>query len=182
MSLSEELSTSAPVGAVLVDAAHGAVRLVLTISPNDPRPGRRFILTLHWNCTEPLEVAITLRSRPDHPALPRGEWAVLRDLLRAGLVAPTGDGDVRLRPAALERSTPVSGGLDVGLWDRHDAAASDRADFVHLELHRVPRRWGVALPAATLASFVTETDRYVPAGAEDSTQLQDALIAQLRRD
>jgi len=60
--------------------------------------GRITMLRLAWRRDDPLAVVLLLTAEPDHPALPRGRWVVLRDFLRYGLEEPTGDGDVRLRP------------------------------------------------------------------------------------
>src|SRR5688500_14936617 len=60
--------------------------------------GRRTVLRLVWSLDDPLALRLELTAEPDHPALPRGEWVVLRDFLRYGLDQPTGDGEVRIRP------------------------------------------------------------------------------------
>src|SRR4051794_41712521 len=62
--------------------------------------GHLTVLGMVWDRQDPLAVRLTLSAQPDHPALPRGEWAVLRELLRYGIEEPTGDGDgdVRIRP------------------------------------------------------------------------------------
>ena len=49
----------------------------------------------------------TLTSTPDHPALPRGRWVVLRDFLRYGLEEPTGDGEVRISPDVEEGTVSI---------------------------------------------------------------------------
>src|ERR1700710_3237888 len=62
------------------------------------RQSRQTVLRLTWDSADPLAVRLTLTSTPDHPALPRGHWIVLRDFLRYGLEEPTGDGAVRISP------------------------------------------------------------------------------------
>lgn len=116
--------------------------------------GRRIVLRLSWSATDPLAVVLILTAQPDHPALPRGRWVVLRDFLRYGLDEPTGDGDVRIRP---------------------DGAR------VWLELVRGVRPACVAIPQARLRSFLNQTERLVPAGEERSDLAIDALIERLLR-
>lgn len=55
-------------------------------------------LRLCWSERDPLTIDLALRASPPHPALPSGDWAILRDFLHYGLDAPTGDGAVRVRP------------------------------------------------------------------------------------
>ena len=64
-------------------------------------PGRHTELTLSWSPDDALAVQLDLTALPEHPALPRGRWVVLRDFLRYGLEEPTGDGAVRIRPDAV---------------------------------------------------------------------------------
>jgi hypothetical protein len=75
-------------------------------SPTVPprRPGERItVLTLSWRLEDPMAVHLIVRSTPDHPALPRGSWVVLRDFLRYGL------GDrVQLRLARAGRPAWIS--------------------------------------------------------------------------
>ena len=74
-----------------------AVPSIFSVSPTPRRPGERItVLTLNWRKSDPMAVYLTVRSTPDHPALPRGRWVVLRDYLRYGLEEPTGDGAVRV--------------------------------------------------------------------------------------
>ena len=115
--------------------------------------GHLTILGMLWNAGEPLAVVLTLSAQPDHPALPRGEWAVLRDFLRYGVEEPTGDGDVRIRPGDEGR--------------------------VVLELVTGSRRYTVNVPANVVCDFLDETETVVPAGGEASDEVMDALIARL---
>ena len=116
--------------------------------------GRRTVLTLTWRADDPLAVELVLTAQPDHPALPRGQWVVLRDFLSYGLEEPTGDGQVRLRPdAARDR-----------LW---------------LELARRGRAACVSVPAATVRDFLARTEHAVPCGSERSDDAIDALLTRL---
>ena len=116
--------------------------------------GRITVLTLLWRPEDPLAVELLLTAQPDHPALPRGRWVVLRDFLRYGLDEATGDGDVRLRPDA-ER------------------------DRVQLELARPGRVACVSVPRPTALDFLERTEAQVPSGSERSDEVIDALLARL---
>lgn len=116
--------------------------------------GHLTVLGLFWSAEDPLAVRITLSAQPDHPALPRGEWAVLRDFLRYGVEEPTGDGAVRIRPAGSGR--------------------------VLLELEAAaPRRYAVHIGADVLVEFLDETEAIVATGSEADDDMLDALIARL---
>lgn len=115
--------------------------------------GHLTLLGLTWTKDDPLAVILTLSAQPDHPALPRGEWAVLRDFLRYGLEEPTGDGAVRLRPAGDGR--------------------------VLLELIGDNKTYVVHAPATMIGDFLDETEAIVPHGEEAGDEVIDALIARL---
>ncbi|HWH28934.1 MAG TPA: SsgA family sporulation/cell division regulator [Mycobacteriales bacterium] len=116
--------------------------------------GRRTVLQLSWTPADPLAVVLTLTALPDHPALPRGSWVVLRDFLRYGLEEPTGDGVVRIRP-------------------------DEDGDCVVLALARAGRPASVALPREAVRAFLDRTERVVATGAEASDVAIDALLARL---
>ena len=118
--------------------------------------GHMTVLGLSWSRQDPLAVHVTLAAEPDHPALPRGEWDVLRDFLRYGVEEPTGDGAVRIRPGP--------------------------PGHVALELEARGRRYTVHLPAAVVSEFLDDTERIVPTGAEADEAVLDALIARLIGD
>jgi hypothetical protein len=118
---------------------------------------RKTTLRLSWSRHDPLAVALRLYASPDHPALPRGHWSVLRDFLRYGLDEPTGDGDVRIVP-------------DNG---QHK---------VWLELSFDGRRTAVSLPTSTMSDFLDATECIVPSGEETSEVVMDALIRRLLQD
>lgn len=119
--------------------------------------GRRTVLLLSWHRDDALAVELTLSAQPDHPALPRGEWVVLRDFLRYALEEPTGDGAVRMWPDAIR-------------------------DRVWLELERYGRPACVSLPRPRVAAFLALTEQQVAAGFERSDQAVDDLLQRLRQD
>ena len=116
--------------------------------------GRRTVLSLVWSPADPLAVQLLLTAQPDHPALPRGEWVVLRDFLRYGLDEPTGDGEVRIRP-------------------------DDVRDSLWFELARPGRAACVSIPRAVAEDFLDRTEAAVPCGEERSEAAIDALLARL---
>ena len=116
--------------------------------------GRLTVLRLSWRPSDPLAVELLLTAQPDHPALPRGQWVVLRDFLRYALEEPTGDGAVRLRPdVALDR-----------LW---------------FELARPGRAACVSVARPLIRAFLAQTEQAVPSGAERSDRVMDELIERL---
>jgi Streptomyces sporulation and cell division protein, SsgA len=85
------------------------------------------------------------------------EWLLSRDLMRAGMTGPVGEGDVRLWPAR--------GGLDV----------------VFLQLRAPSGEALFELSAAVVGDFLRETELLVPVGAESSAlEVDDELSALLR--
>ena len=116
--------------------------------------GRLTVLRLAWHRDDPLAVRLLLSAQPDHPALPRGSWVVLRDFLRYGVEEPTGDGDVRIRPDALN-------------------------DRVWLELERYGRPACVSAPRGLVEAFLDATEQQVPCGDERSDEALDALLTRL---
>jgi hypothetical protein len=119
-------------------------------------PNRTTMLRLAWSRHDPLAVRLLMTAEPDHPALPRGQWAVLRDFLRYGCDHPTGDGLVRIRPAL--------GGREVLL----ELVDGTRTSPVHLPIEMVHR-------------FLDETEKICPAGEERHDVAVDALIERLLR-
>lgn len=116
--------------------------------------GRLTVLRLSWRQSDPLAVELVLMGQPDHPALPRGHWIVLRDFLSYGLEEPTGDGEVRIRPDELR-------------------------DRVWFELARPGRAACVSIPRQVARTFLERTEQVVPAGGEASEQAIDALLSHL---
>ena len=100
-----------------------------------------------------------LRTSPhDDPDEDGGvEWLLSRELLRTGLTAPIGDGDVRLWPAR--------GGLDV----------------VFLQLRAPSGEALFELSGAVVGDFLRETEQLVPVGTEsEALRVDDELSALLR--
>ncbi len=118
--------------------------------------GRLTVLRLAWSREDPLAVAVVLTAQPDHPALPRGSWVVLRDFLRYGLEEPTGDGAVRILP-------------------------DNARDRVWFELARPGRAACVSVPRPVVREFLDRTEQQVPAGAEAGEAAVDALLTRLLR-
>ena len=101
-----------------------------------------------------MAVHLTVRSSPDHPALPRGSWVVLRDFLRYGLEEPTGDGAVRIQPDTL-------------------------AQRVQLRLARTGKPAWISAPCGVVRGFLDQTDGLDPTGEQRSAQAIDAVIDRL---
>ena len=119
------------------------------------RAGERLtVLTLSWQISDPLAVHLIVRSSPDHPALPRGSWVVLRDFLRYGLEEPTGDGSVRISPDL------------TGLR-------------VQLRLARAGRPAWINAPTSVVRSFLDQTDEFDPSGESRSAAALDDVISAL---
>ncbi|HEX4655424.1 MAG TPA: SsgA family sporulation/cell division regulator [Mycobacteriales bacterium] len=115
--------------------------------------GHMTVLGLAWRRDDPLAVVLTLAAQPDHPSLPRGEWAVLRDFLRYGVEEPTGDGAVRIRPGGDGQ--------------------------VVLELLGEVKPYVLHVPADVVCKFLDATEAIVPTGAEADDAAIDALIGRL---
>jgi hypothetical protein len=143
-----------PPTAVTVHPESGTVHGVAVVRGDGAGRGRRVLLRFVWRPADPLAVSIDVEARPDHPALPRGTWIVLRDFLRYGLMAPTGDGDVQIHPG-------------------------EEASTVWLTLARRTRPCRLAVPAAMLSAFLDRTEEAVPCGEERSDREVDDLIAAL---
>ena len=119
-------------------------------------PNRTTVLRLAWSRRDPLAVRLLLTAQPDHPALPRGTWLVLRDFLRYGCNHSTGDGLVRIEPSA-DRKTVVLKLVDGG-----------RASVVKVPMDVVER-------------FLDASEQLCPSGEERNDEAIDALIDRLLR-
>lgn len=119
-------------------------------------PNRTTMLRLAWSRRDPLAVRLLLTAEPDHPALPRGQWMVLRDFLRYGCDHATGDGLVRMRPDRLGRR-------------------------LVLELVDGKRAAKVGIPFDVVQRFLDATEEICPAGEERHDSAIDALIERLLR-
>ena len=146
----------APHDAPVVGAAGDVTLDVVIDDAGHSGRGRLTVLSFSWCPADPLAVGLVLSAQPDHPALPRGSWVVLRDFLRYGLDEPTGDGSVRIRPD--------------GLRDR-----------VWLELERYGRPACVSVSRALVEAFLTRTEERVPCGGERSETALDDLLERLLR-
>jgi hypothetical protein len=121
------------------------------------RPGCHTVLALRWLMSDPLAVELTLTARPEHPALARGRWFVLRDALYDSLTAATGNGPVTLRPDA----------------------ALDRVWFVFDRPGRPEHPVCVSIDRGVVAAFLEQTERFVAYGDEASGPAVDALLAEV---
>lgn len=135
--------------------AAGVVSLAVVIGDGGHSGrGRRTVLRFSWSPDDPLAVGLVLSAQPDHPALPRGSWIVLRDFLRYGLSEATGDGSVRIRPDALR-------------------------DRVWFELERYGRPACVSVARDRVRTFLDRTEEQVPCGEERSADALEALLTRL---
>jgi hypothetical protein len=127
--------------------------------PESHRRVRHTVLRLSWQQEDPLAVRIQLISTPDHPALPRGSWVVLRDFLRYGLEEATGDGEVRISPET--------------------TCSETRPGVVAIRLARDGRPAWVRVPCEAVREFLDQTEAVTPSGEESSEEALDALIKAL---
>ena len=116
---------------------------------------------LVYDSTDPFAVRVRFGDGPEAGEVPDEdggvEWLLSRDLLRAGLTGPVGEGDVRLWPAR--------GGLDV----------------VFLQLRAPSGEALFEVSGAVVTDFLGETELLVPAGTEsDVLRVDDALSELLR--
>lgn len=116
--------------------------------------GRLTVLRFSWRPDDALAVGLLLSAQPDHPALPRGRWVVLRDFLRYGLDECTGDGAVRIRPDEVR-------------------------DRVWFELERYGRPACVSVARDRVRGFLDRTEEKVPCGGERSDDALEDLLARL---
>ena len=125
----------------------------LVMARHDHRRRAEVPTVLGYRPTAPWEVTARFIHAGD-PADVVGDrvWTVGRDLLRAGLDAPTGDGDVRVAPAGRE---------------------------VRLSLSSPDGYAVLFLPARGLRAFLDATARAVSPGAEEIDL--DVVCAALRR-
>ena len=126
----------------------------IAVDAGHPDSSSRTMLRLSWDRVAPIAIRLQLSTSPDHPALPRGQWSVLRDFLRYGLDEPTGDGDVRIIPKA----------------------AGAR---VTLELIFDGRSTCVDLPRESLLEFLDRTESIEPSGEAGEAATLDVLVARL---
>lgn len=123
------------------------------VDAGQPGRTRRTVLQLEWLHSDPICVHLRLSTQPDHPALPRGSWQVLRDFLRYGLDESTGDGSVRISPR--------------------------RGGKVCLDLSTEGRTTSIDLARDMVLHFLDATERIEPSGAAGEAAVLDALVARL---
>ena len=145
----------APLDGLQLHADSGVTLDVVIQDGGHTGRGRLTVLRFRWHPSDPLAVDLLLSAQPDHPALPRGRWVVLRDFLRYGLEEPTGDGSVRIRP-------------------------DEERDRVELELERQGRPITVTLERGVLRDFLDRTEAHVPCGEELSAEALTALLQRLQ--
>jgi hypothetical protein len=127
-----------------------AVPAALVYDSTDP-----FAVRVRFGDDGPDDVGTSHYDGPDEDG--GVEWLLSRDLLRAGLTGPVGEGDVRLWPAR--------GGLDV----------------LFLQLRAPSGEALFELSGTAVGDFLRETELLVPAGTEsDVLQVDDELSALLR--
>lgn len=136
----------------------------MVLDAGSPASGRATVVRLRWRADDALAVAVAVTTLPEHPALPHGRWVILRDFLRYGLEVPTGDGDVRIRPADGEAII-----LELAGGGEPYAARPPGGG----------RPYAVRLPVEPVRQFLDATERLVPTGEERSEPALDALIEQL---
>ena len=131
-------------------AAEVWVEVVIDHGPH-AGPGRITVLRLLWRPADPCAVVLRLTASPEHPALARGEWVLLREVLRDGLAGQSGEGLVRVHPD--------------GLRDR-----------VWLELDRSGPPACLSVPRDVVADFLSRTERVVPYGSEGTADAVEDLL------
>lgn len=113
------------------------------------------VVTRWIYCTaDPFAVTLEIQTRGDRCV----DWVLARDLLVAGLSAPAGIGDVRVRPAHLE-------GWDVTL----------------IEIQSPDGHAVLEVDSELLERFVLDTIEVVPLGRETTVVDMDAEIEKITR-
>ena len=148
--------------------------------PRSPRSGCTARTTLHlvgpqswtsvpaalvYEAADPYAVKVRFGEggEPEEPRLDEPEddggveWLLSRELLRAGMAAPAGDGDVRIWPARAA------------------------LDVLFLQLRAPSGEALFELSATVVGEFLRETDRLVPVGEESGRlEVDDELTALLQ--
>jgi hypothetical protein len=121
-----------------------------------PRSWTEVPATLSYEAADPFAVRITFGETGAGEAEQGVTWLVGRELLRAGLERPAGDGDVRVWPA------------------------SATADVLFLHLRAPSGEALFEFSRAALAAFLRQTELLVPTGSEAAAlDLDDELTALL---
>src|SRR3954467_6340148 len=127
----------------------------LTLQLIGPRAGHVVPAVLPSEAADPFAVRITFGDTGTGAGDDGVTWLVGRELLRLGLGAPAGDGDVRVWPA------------------------SATADVLFLHLRAPSGEALFELSRATLAAFLRETEALVPSGSEAAVLDLDDELATL---
>ena len=132
----------------------------LTLQLIGPRSWTEVPARLSYDSADPFAVRIAFGEvgSPGHAEDDGVTWLVGRDLLRAGLDRPAGDGDVRVWPA------------------------SATADVLFLHLRAPSGEALFEVSRATLAAFLQATEALVPAGSETAAFDLDDELATLLLD
>lgn len=109
--------------------------------------------TLSYRADDPYAVRVAFRTRPSSDAV---EWTFARQLLTDGVTAPSGAGDVRTWPSAVEGEPVVCLSL---------SSPSGTALF--------------EIPVTGLVEFLTRTYAQVPTGSESEHVDLDRELAEL---
>jgi hypothetical protein len=126
----------------------------LTLQLISSRPSCKVPALFSYDARDPYAVRITFGSA--HAGGTNAvTWLIGRDLLRAGLDRPTGDGDVRVGPTEA------------------------RSDVLFLQLRAPSGEALMELSRAALAAFVKATETWVPFGAEGAAIDLDELAVLL---
>jgi len=138
----------------------------IVLGEGRPWRGHVPVLRLSWSPSDPLAVLVMVGARPAHPALLRGRWVVLRDMLRAAL-APGGGARGRAGVGAQRPAGHVQ--------------VSRQGGHVTLTLRSASLPCVVSVPAGPVRDFLAETDAVVPPGRECWGPALDAEIARMLR-
>ncbi len=132
------------------------VRAALTLRLVVPRADVALEATLRYDSDDPYAVRLGFPTAPGREAV---EWMFARQLIVDGLVAPSGDGDVRIWPSPEDLTGPVYVEL---------CSPSGRALFT--------------VPREVLVDFTRRCDVIVPAGTETAHLDLDAELDLLLHD
>ena len=124
---------------------------MFTVLHGQPAP---VVTRWSYSAYDPFAVSVAVRTRHDRWV----EWLVGRELVVAGLDAPAGEGDVRMRPLSVQ-------GYDI----------------VEIEISSNDGRAVLEVDRALLRTFVASTLEVVALGAEGDRMDLDGEIARITR-
>jgi hypothetical protein len=124
---------------------------MFTVLHGQPAP---VVTRWSYSAYDPFAVSVAVRARHDRWV----EWLVGRELVVAGLDAPAGEGDVRMRPLSVQ-------GYDI----------------VEIEISSNDGRAVLEVDRALLRTFVASTLEVVALGAEADRMDLDSEIARITR-